>query len=111
MGSSTTDMAALTQLIADAEASGGSERANYQLFSTRLCAALGLPQPEMAREENRLNDYVFERRVDFKHPDGTTTAGFVDCYRRGHFVLEASRWRAMTSKVVELGSAYLPALL
>lgn len=86
-----TDTGALAQLIADAKASGGSERANYQIFITRLCHALGVPQPAMSTEQNRFNDYVFERRVDFKHPDGTTTAGFVDCYRRGHFVLEAKQ--------------------
>ena len=53
----------LEALIAEASASGGSERANYQLFVVRLCEALGLEAPDMAREQNSLNDYVFERRV------------------------------------------------
>ena len=71
MGERVADIAKLDALIADASASGGAERANYQLFIERLCSAFGLPGPDMAREENSLNDYVFERRIDFKHPDGT----------------------------------------
>jgi len=81
----------LETLIAEAGASGGSELANYQLFVERLCVALDLPRPMMAREENERNDYVFERRIDFKHPDGTRTPGRIDCYRRGSFILEAKQ--------------------
>lgn len=81
----------LEALIAEASASGGSERANYQLFVVRLCEALGLGAPDMAREQNSLNDYVFERRVDFKHPDGSRTHGWIDCYKRGSFILEAKQ--------------------
>jgi hypothetical protein len=93
MGEPATDIAKLEALIAAASASGGAERANYQLFIERLCGALGLPGPDLAREENALNDYVFERRIDFKHPDGTTTSGFIDCYRKHCFVLEAKQSR------------------
>ena len=45
----------------------------------------------MAQEHNDRNDYVFERRVDFKHPDGSRSAGRIDCYRRGRFILEAKQ--------------------
>jgi hypothetical protein len=93
MAAPVTDSAKLEALIADASASGGAERANYQLFVERLCSALGLPGPDMAREENERNDYVFERRIDFKHPDGTTSSGFIDCYRKNCFVLEAKQSR------------------
>ncbi len=65
----------IEKLIAAGAASGGSELANYQLFIVGLSEALGLERPNMASEQNHLNDYVFERRVDFKHPDGSTTAG------------------------------------
>lgn len=85
----TTDK--LTALIAEAKASGGSELANYQLFILGLCEALGLDRPAMAQEQNDRNDYVFERRVDFKHPDGSRSAGRIDCYRRGCFILEAKQ--------------------
>lgn len=81
----------LEELILAGASSGGSELANYQLFVIGLCEALGLPRPQMAQERNELNDYVFERRVDFKHPDGSRTAGRIDCYRRGCFILEAKQ--------------------
>ncbi len=85
------DTGKLQALIEAVASSGGSERANYQLFVERLCEALALSRPDFAREENELNDYVFERRIDFKHPDGSRTAGFIDCYRRDCFILEAKQ--------------------
>lgn len=87
----SVDAAKLTSLIADAKASGGSELANYQLFVERLCNAYGLKGPDMAREETALNDYVFERKVSFNLPDGTAAPGRIDCYKRGHFILEAKQ--------------------
>ncbi|MCG6121199.1 MAG: hypothetical protein MEP57_00620 [Microvirga sp.] len=83
----------LDELIAKVRASGGSERANYQLFILDLCATLDLEKPSYASDESRLNDYVFERRVDFAHPDGSWTPGFIDCYKRDCFVLEAKQSR------------------
>jgi hypothetical protein len=71
----------------------GSERANYQLFITELCDVLDLPSPDPASEDTRDNGYVFERRIEFSHGDGTVTNGFIDCYRRGSFVLEAKKIR------------------
>lgn len=85
------DSGKLESLIADVMASGGAEMANAQPFVMRLTEALGLPQPDFAREENRFNDYVFERAVAFKHPDGSSTTGRIDCYRRGSFILEAKQ--------------------
>lgn len=84
-------VARLEALVEKAKASGGSEMANYQLFVERLTGALGLPQPEFAREETRFNDYVFERNVTFRHPNGTSSTGRIDCYKRGCFVLEAKQ--------------------
>jgi len=60
------DTAAIDKLIADFEASGGSELANAQLFVERLTGALGVEQPSPAREDSRLNDYVFERNATFR---------------------------------------------
>ncbi|MET3594109.1 hypothetical protein ABID26_003515 [Mesorhizobium shonense] len=82
MGEALTDITKLDALIAAGSQSGGSELANYQLFIIGLCEALGLDRPNMAQEQNDRNDYIFERRVDFKHPDGSRTAGRIDCYRR-----------------------------
>jgi hypothetical protein len=81
----------LDDLIAEATASGGSERANYQLFVTGLCDVLGVPRPAMSQEANARNDYVFERSLDYRHPDGSITKLYVDCYKRGSFVLEAKQ--------------------
>jgi hypothetical protein len=73
---------------------GGSERANYQLFVTELARLLGLPEPHPAGDDERDNGYVFERRVTFRHGDGSSSNGFIDCYRRGAFVLEAKKIKA-----------------
>lgn len=78
---------------------GGSERANYQLFLTELCALLELPMPEPAGDDTRDNAYVFERRVVMPQPDGTSNNGFIDLYRRGCFVLEAKQ----TGKTLDSG--------
>ncbi len=75
--------------IARWRAASGSERANYQLFVTELCELLGTPKPDPARDDTRDNAYVFERRVQFAHGDGTVSNGFIDCYQRGRFVLVA----------------------
>ena len=70
---------------------GGSERANYQLFLTELCALLGLPTPDPASRDSRDNAYVFERRVVMREPDGSPRDRYIDLYRRGAFVLEAKQ--------------------
>ncbi|MGV8830418.1 MAG: class I SAM-dependent DNA methyltransferase [Devosia sp.] len=84
-------MSDLEQLIEEAAASGGSERANYQIFIAGLCDVLGVPRPVMSQEANARNDYVFERSLDYHHPDGSVTKLYVDCYKRGCFVLEAKQ--------------------
>jgi len=82
----------LDQFIAEAQASsGGAERSNYQIFVQKLCEALDVAPPGMAGPDHEFNDYVFERRVHFTHPDGTTTPGYIDCYKRDHFILEAKQ--------------------
>ena len=75
-----------------AKASGGSEIANCQPFAERLCRHLALPEPDVAGEQNQLNDFVYERRIEFKHPDGSRTPGGIDLYKRGRFILEAKQY-------------------
>lgn len=70
---------------------GGTEKANYQLFLTELITLLDLPSPDPAGANTELNAYVFERRVDIDKPNGTSTRGFIDLYKRGCFVLEAKQ--------------------
>jgi hypothetical protein len=72
----------------------GPERANYQLFLSELAAALDLPAPEPAEADAAANAYCFERRVAFRHGDGSENYGYIDLYRRGAFVLEAKDVKA-----------------
>ena len=65
-----------------------SERADYQNFIRDICALVGVSAPGHAGSD--LN-YTFERRIDFRHDNGTATAGFIDCYKRDCFVLEAKQ--------------------
>ncbi|MDO9360116.1 MAG: class I SAM-dependent DNA methyltransferase [Polaromonas sp.] len=67
-----------------------SELSTAQSFVTQLCELLGVPAPHPTPEQN----YMFERPITFSHGDGSTSAGRIDCYRRGHFVLEAKKLKA-----------------
>ena len=44
-------------------------------------------------EDTHQNVYAYERDVQFKNPDGTTSPGRIDLYKRGSFVLEAKQSR------------------
>ena len=72
----------------------GSERANYQIFITELCELLEVPKPDPAHQDSAENAYTFERHVKMKQGDGTEADRYLDCYRRGAFVLEAKKVRA-----------------
>ena len=106
------DQNALKKLIADFEQSGGSEMANAQLFLERLTRELGVAQPSPAREDTRHNDYVFERNVTFRHPNGTTSTGRIDCYKRDSFIWEAKqsakREKARATEQLELVGVETP---
>ncbi|HYW58807.1 MAG TPA: DNA methyltransferase [Polaromonas sp.] len=67
-----------------------SELSTAQSFVRELCDLLGVDVPHATPEQN----YMFERPITFRHGDGTSSAGRIDCYRRGHFVLEAKKLRA-----------------
>ena len=64
-----------------------SELSTAQSFVRELCDLLGVDVPHATPEQN----YMFERPITFRHGDGTSSAGRIDCYRRGHFVLEAKK--------------------
>ena len=91
VGDSAASAPEVKAFIDDWSESGGSELANYQLFVVALTRLLGVPQPDPSQEDNARNDYVFERSVAFKHPDGSTTPGRIDCYKRDCFILEAKQ--------------------
>lgn len=63
----------------------GSELALSQSFVIELCELLEVPRPTHEQ------DYMFERPITFAHGDGSTSAGRIDCYRRGHFVWESKK--------------------
>ena len=67
-----------------------SELATAQSFVMDFCELLGVAKPHPTPEQ----DYMFERPVTFAHGDGSNSAGRIDCYRRGHFVLEAKKLKA-----------------
>lgn len=66
-----------------------SERAHYQTFVIQLCRLIGAPAPD----DERMGDlgYCFERPVRFRHDDGTSHPGYIDCAKQGCFVLEAKQ--------------------
>ena len=64
-----------------------SELSASQSFLSDLCRLLGVPVPHPTAEQ----DYLFERPITFHRPDGSTSPGRVDLYKRGHFVLESKK--------------------
>jgi len=66
------------------------ERALYQSFVTQLCALIGAAAPH---EHSIDPGYTFDAPIRFKHDNGDTSAGFIDCYKKGAFVLEAKQSR------------------
>ena len=86
-----TDPTAVDDFIGRWGKSGGAESANFQTFANELCDLLGVPKPDPAQERVESNNYVFERRVDYKFDDGTTARRRIDLYKRDCFVLEAKQ--------------------
>ena len=85
------DSQAIDDFIERWRGSGANERANCQPFISELCDLIGVERPEPAGASDAFNDYVFERTVDLRKRDGTTTKGRIDLYRKGCFVLEAKQ--------------------
>jgi len=78
-------------------ASGAAERANCQSFLSELCDLIGVPRPEPTKPDVAENACVFERDVTFQNPDGSTSIGRIDLYKRGCFVLEAKQGSEQTT--------------
>jgi hypothetical protein len=77
--------------IARWKSSGGHERGAGQQFLLEFCDLLGLDKPDPPAPENELNTYTFERRVDRRKSDGSSTPNWIDLFRSRHFVLETKQ--------------------
>jgi len=73
-----------TVLLEKWSRSGAAESSNAQSFTNDLCDLLGVAHPDPTTPVEADNAYVFEKRVTGRN--GNTK--FIDCYKRGHFVLE-----------------------
>lgn len=89
--------------IAEWSKSGGNERANTHLFVNDLCELIGVQRPRATQSDTAANDYVYERNVIKTEIDGTTSNGWIDCYKRDCFILEAKQGSEMDRKAVEAG--------
>ncbi len=67
-----------------------SELSTSQSFLIDLCELLGVDRPHATADQ----DYMFERPITFSHGDGSQSAGRIDLYRRGAFVLESKKLKA-----------------
>lgn len=63
---------------------GGAERANYGVFLTDFCTAMGLETPQPA-SKGELGDYQFDGPLEGGSELGNK--GFMDLYKRGCFIL------------------------
>lgn len=57
----------------------------------QFSALIGVPEPDAASDTPEQDAYAFDRPVTFHHPDGSTSLGWIDLYKRGCFVLEAKQ--------------------
>jgi hypothetical protein len=79
------------------QGSRGNERANYQLFFTELCDALGVQRP-LDKGRVAEDPYCFDKDVKIYHPSGKVSAGFIDFYKAEHFVIEAKQGGTASGK-------------
>ena len=86
----TTTTTTAQAFIARWQGVTASELATAQTFVMDLCELLDVHKPHPTPAQ----DYMFERPVTFSHGDGSNSAGRIDCYKRGHFVLEAKKLKA-----------------
>ncbi|MHA6719162.1 class I SAM-dependent DNA methyltransferase [Sphingomonas sp. RS6] len=93
----------IDEFIAKWQVSGGNERANTQLFVSDLCHLLGVEPPQPTLSDTQRNDYVFERHVIKNEIDAPPTNGWIDCYKRDCFILEAKQGSAADIAAVDAG--------
>jgi hypothetical protein len=78
-----------------------AERANFQPYLIELCHALRVEPPRPAG-----SGYEFEYNIAQTLPDGREAPGFIDCYKRGHFILAAKNEEEGRSREAMLRLAF-----
>ncbi|PPK87329.1 type II restriction/modification system DNA methylase subunit YeeA [Neolewinella xylanilytica] len=73
--------------------SGAAESSNAQSFTNDLCEVLGVTKPDPTVPDESQNTYVFEKSVPT--PKGNVKK--IDCYKRGHFILENKQGATLES--------------
>jgi hypothetical protein len=82
-----TPQATIDAFIQKWTPSGAAERANAQAFLIELCQLLGVEAPQPKLPDEAANAYVFEKTI----PAPGGSSNFIDCYKRGCFVLETKQ--------------------
>ncbi len=77
---------------------GGAERANYQMFLTELCDALGVARPDPNIGGGQLENYVFEAPVRSRETEGKRSNKRIDLYKKGCFILEAKQTQQVETR-------------
>lgn len=92
-----SDRLKMEALISRWQQAGGNERANYQLFLTEFCDALGVERPRVKGTDDG-DRFCFDKDIKVIHPSGEFTPNFIDLYKEGHFVLEAKQGSDSSAK-------------
>ncbi|MCD8486677.1 MAG: hypothetical protein LRZ84_08005 [Desertifilum sp.] len=106
-----SDLSRIEPFIARWQNSSGNERANYQMFFSELCDALGVKRPDV--KGNVPGDpYCFDKDITIYHPSGKKTPGYIDFYKADHFLIEAKQGSDKSGKgTAKRGTnAYLKAM-
>jgi hypothetical protein len=78
-----------------------AERSNAQTYLRELCEALGVAPPGPSG-----TGYEFEYAHRSTERDGTETTNYIDCWKDGHFVLEAKHLANRESEDLKLRRAF-----
>ncbi|MCP9237083.1 DNA methyltransferase [Lewinella sp. JB7] len=74
--------------------SGAAESSNAQSFTNDLCEVLKVQKPDPTVPDESQNTYVFEKSV----PTAKGNVKKIDCYKRGHFILENKQGATLESQ-------------
>ncbi|MBD1943588.1 hypothetical protein H6F50_14685 [Coleofasciculus sp. FACHB-712] len=92
-----SDAARIEQFITRWQNSSGNERANYQMFFSELCDALGVKRPDVKGSVTG-DPYCFDKDITIYHPSGKKTPGYIDLYKADHFLIEAKQGSEKSGK-------------